>query len=291
MIGGAFAPPGSDREPNERERFIQALKAHTSIRVHHPEGLFDELILSDRLNLIELENVLASSVDVVVMCVESPGSFVELGAFATSHTLAPKLLVIMDRAYRKDKSFINMGPLRYLKVNKWGKVLWHRFTTPPSEHMIQQIQDFARERRAATPLPRIWKSPIRLEVLIHLLVMIYQPIAEHELLAVVDWIARDSQEEEDTVDLAIVQSISRAVIQKLCTDGSIKRELRARPNFKKLRVGSRSKLITYPTHLSLGSEWNDILALYFDHRFIPDLQKQLMEWRINAMNAMLRIER
>lgn len=90
------------------------------IDIVYPEDIFDELLYNPRSNnLLSLENLLADSVDAVVVIPESPGSFTELGAFANNERLRKKLICVVDRKYKKNKSFINQGPLRLIReVNK-----------------------------------------------------------------------------------------------------------------------------------------------------------------------------
>lgn len=90
----------------------------------YPEDIFDELLYSSRSkDLMSLENLLADSVDVVLMSPESPGSFAELGAFANNEKLRKKMVCIIDEKYRKNKSFINQGPIKLIKkANKDGVV-------------------------------------------------------------------------------------------------------------------------------------------------------------------------
>ena len=63
-------------------------------------------------DLFELENYLAHLADVIVLFVESPGSIAELGAFAASDTLRPKLLAVRNTFYASEQSFIADGPIR-----------------------------------------------------------------------------------------------------------------------------------------------------------------------------------
>ena len=63
-------------------------------------------------DLLELENYLAHLADVIVLFVESPGSIAELGAFAASDTLRPKLLAVRNTFYASEQSFIADGPIR-----------------------------------------------------------------------------------------------------------------------------------------------------------------------------------
>ncbi|MDD4215049.1 MAG: retron St85 family effector protein [Bacteroidales bacterium] len=88
----------------------------------YPEDIFEELLYSSHSNdLLTLENLLAESVDAIVIIPESPGSFTELGAFANDENLRTKLICIVDKKYKKNKSFINQGPLKLVKkTNKNG---------------------------------------------------------------------------------------------------------------------------------------------------------------------------
>jgi len=90
----------------------------------YPEDIFDELLYSSRSkDLLSLENLLADSVDVIMIIPESPGSFAELGAFANNEKLRAKIVCLIDEKYKKNKSFINQGPLKLIKkANKNGVV-------------------------------------------------------------------------------------------------------------------------------------------------------------------------
>lgn len=90
----------------------------------YPEDIFDELLYSSkRKDLLSLENLLAKSVDIVLIVPESPGSFAELGAFANNPILRKQIVCVLDKKYKKKKSFINQGPIKLIKsVNKNGVV-------------------------------------------------------------------------------------------------------------------------------------------------------------------------
>ena len=66
-------------------------------------------------DLLELENYLAHLADVIVLFVESPGSIAELGAFAASDALRPKLLAVRNTFYDSEQSFIADGPIRKIR--------------------------------------------------------------------------------------------------------------------------------------------------------------------------------
>ena len=88
----------------------------------YPEDIFDELLYSSKSkDLLSLENMLAESVDVILIIPESPGSFAELGAFSSNKKLRRKIVCVVNNKYKKNKSFINQGPIKLIKdSNKQG---------------------------------------------------------------------------------------------------------------------------------------------------------------------------
>lgn len=90
----------------------------------YPEEIFDELLYSLKTkDLLSLESLLADSVDAIVLIPESPGSYAELGAFANDEKLRKKMICVIDKKYKKNKSFINQGPLKLVKKeNSFGLV-------------------------------------------------------------------------------------------------------------------------------------------------------------------------
>lgn len=117
---------GADRtqKDNIRYKIAEALKWRFWTDIIYPEDIFDELLYSSKTkDLLSLEGLLADSVDAIVLIPESPGSFAELGAFANDELLRIKLICIVDKKYKKDKSFINQGPLKLVKkANPFGLI-------------------------------------------------------------------------------------------------------------------------------------------------------------------------
>jgi len=66
------------------------------------------------LSALKMERDLAALADLVLVIVESPGTFAELGAFSLSDDLRKKLLPIVGIEYQGASSFIATGPLRWI---------------------------------------------------------------------------------------------------------------------------------------------------------------------------------
>lgn len=122
---------GSDLkdEKSMRSKILNSLKNDQTkdVAVSFPEHLFEDQFLQRSLNLLSLENLLAESVDAIVLCVESPGSLTELGAFSNNSLLNNKLIVYLDQKYEKDNSFINLGPVKFLKNKTLSEINYRPF--------------------------------------------------------------------------------------------------------------------------------------------------------------------
>lgn len=106
-----------------RHKMAEILKDYNRYELLYPEDLFDDLMAGQgQHSLLILEKILADSVDAIILFPESPGSFAELGAFASNEHLANKLICLGQKKYEKKKSFINYGPVRNIKDSKTGKI-------------------------------------------------------------------------------------------------------------------------------------------------------------------------
>ena len=65
--------------------------------------------------MLDVENEISAFADNIVVVLEGPSSFTELGAFSHNSELRKKLIVINDSKFRDSKSFINMGPIRAIE--------------------------------------------------------------------------------------------------------------------------------------------------------------------------------
>ncbi|MCO4209367.1 retron St85 family effector protein [Aeromonas hydrophila] len=118
-----------------RSKVANILGDKKRYRLLYPEDIFDDLLAGQgKYSLLNLESILAKSVDVIIICPESPGSFAELGAFSNNTELARKMIVLSDKKYKNAKSFINYGPYRLIKESKSGKVMQVKYDSLEAEH-------------------------------------------------------------------------------------------------------------------------------------------------------------
>lgn len=126
---------------------VRSMIEEKNIRVLYPEDLFMEILTSNRSeNLLSLENLLAENSDIICVLPESPGSLVELGAFTNNKKTLDKLFVFMDKKFEKDKSFIIMGPIKYIK-NKQGS---ERVVFYDKKKLQKGVQDLLKKFKRVT---------------------------------------------------------------------------------------------------------------------------------------------
>lgn len=90
-------------------------KYDQDLAVFYAEDVWRQIAASSSaLNALQMEEYLANLADILIILVESPGTFAELGAFSLSEVLRKKLLPILDSRYKNDQSFIETGPVRWI---------------------------------------------------------------------------------------------------------------------------------------------------------------------------------
>lgn len=144
-----------------RYKMAQLLNEYRQYELLFPEDIFDDLMTGQgQYSLLDLENLLAESVDAIVILPESPGSLAELGAFANNEDLANRIICIGQQKYSKKKSFINYGPIRLIKNSRTGKVLNIRYDELDSPADKVKIYRRIRESLAQITL----RNPIKKDV-------------------------------------------------------------------------------------------------------------------------------
>lgn len=153
--------------------------------VYYPEDMFIELILGhQKQDLLTLENLLADSVNAVVILLQSPGTFTELGAFTNYEKLRDKLIVIIDPRFARTRSFINFGPIRYLKTKTKSKVLSVPMDSSNLYKLVKQIADAARDVAAYSSPVRDLSNPIFAYRFCLALIYIFEPIPKDAIFII-----------------------------------------------------------------------------------------------------------
>lgn len=108
-----------------RHLIYEEIKDNPRYNVVFPEWLFSNLLAMKEYNLFDLENDLALNVDAIVLPLEGLGTMAELGAFASFDKLRAKIIVINDQKYRRDRSFITLGPVSVIMSEDKRNVIYY----------------------------------------------------------------------------------------------------------------------------------------------------------------------
>ncbi len=140
---------------------ISITRSQYRYKVYYPEDMFVELMLGhDKKDLLSLENMLAESSHSVTILVNSPGTFTELGAFANHPKLKNKLILLVDNKYKKSKSFISLGPIRYLQKKTASKVVYLPLNQDNIRNITKAITVVCRDIAKKNPPNASLSNPI-----------------------------------------------------------------------------------------------------------------------------------
>ena len=105
--------------------FLEKNISHSHIII--AEQFFHEYQKNSKTkNSLDFEHVLSDISEKIIIILESPGAICELGAFS-NEALRKKLIVINDKNFQNEPSFINTGPLAAIKECSGNdKVIWYK---------------------------------------------------------------------------------------------------------------------------------------------------------------------
>ncbi len=187
---------------------IAATRSKYRYSIHYPEDMFVEQILGhQRQDLLTLENLLARSVSAVVILVQSPGTFTELGAFSNHPHLKNKLIVIMDPRYRKSQNFINTGPIRHLKKMTSSHVLYEEMNDSNLKILTKKITQGAREIGAKHPPQIDLTNPIVCYEFYLALIYTFDPIPKFAIFKLVRALQPSGETEALTAAETVINSL------------------------------------------------------------------------------------
>ena len=209
--GGVFRPRedvkfvflcGANRAPGHLSKRRELLMEFSKSRLPYTKFFlaetFFDLLKSEghRENILDAETELSGLSDHIIILLESESAFCELGAFATSHELRKKIVVINDISHKDSNSFINQGPIKAIEeVSGRDNVLYYRMTSEgktygdaigeifsPLHSLLHKDPTIKRSRvETINPNQHFNKDSVRF---VHDLVFLTNPIYFNELLEV-----------------------------------------------------------------------------------------------------------
>jgi len=116
---------GANKTPKEISERRKALMEFSITHLPHTRFFLAEKMFSTlkeeghKGNILDVENLISDFSDYILIILESPSAFAELGAFS-HNALRSKLVVINSLEFIKEESFINLGPIKAIE-EKSGK--------------------------------------------------------------------------------------------------------------------------------------------------------------------------
>lgn len=221
----------------------------------YPEDIFDELLYSSQSkDLLTLENLLADSVDAIVLIPESPGSFAELGAFANDEKLRQKIICVIDKKYRKDKSFINQGPVKLVKkANKSGII----FIDPSKMNTeVEKISSSLNKIKKSSSKVKDKVSLLQLDNYLLPAIYLLEPVSKDTLKNIVGFATNDETNSFQATTTALTMLTKKKQIE--LTNSKYKLTLLGKNKFLSLRKTS-SRIKTQEEKIALDNIRLEIL--------------------------------
>lgn len=200
-----------------RYKLANLLSEYKRYELIYPEDLFDDLLAGQgKFNLLTMENILAYSVDAIVILPESPGSFAELGAFANNELLARKTICIAESKYKAKKSFINQGPIKLIQKSKSGKVYFFDYKDFEDDEVKQKryrsLDEGVRDIRKENPAERKVTNILEVENFILPCIYLMDNIKTGELIGLVQ---AATEKEKVLSEIAVRSSLSKLIKKAL----------------------------------------------------------------------------
>lgn len=256
----------SENTPSVRRTALKAFiqKNSATSTVIYAEGVFGELRkYGSQKNALDLEHKIAKIADKVIIVLESPSSYCELGAFA-HETLRKKLIVINDSQFKLSESFINLGPIAAVKEVK-SPVIWY----PMSKNGIAVLDGigsaFPEILRAVDHTSRVgdrveYALLSSLEIdksclyFVHDLVLLAGPISHAEIALILKHIFGDKDFDTLKSLLGVLRE-SKLVTTRQMKDGSWIYSASTPELFLQYRVDVNALMAAFRTHhLKANSE-------------------------------------
>lgn len=180
---------------------------HFPIKIFYPEDLVIDMFNNTKdADLLSFEKFLADHSHIIVIICESPGALVELGAFTNNEYTKNKVIASIDKKRLKDKSFIMLGPIRYLKKhNRYNVVEYTSNTNKFVDDLIKKIRDKHKKENMVVNVSI--NTIIGMYYLIQILLYYFKSLTWENLLRYVERISKEENIGMKKLDLVINASL------------------------------------------------------------------------------------
>lgn len=163
-------------------------------------------------DLLQFESDIAGIATLIIICLESPGSLVELGLFCMDSETAKKLVIIAPlEQTKKEDSFIFLGPLTNIKQKNQNSILiypWPSKDTMNYEHIEYIFQDIKSALESSPKSQQFRKErSAHIAFIIHDVIILSNPITITEIELALTALDIDIQKKELTRLLYLLEKI------------------------------------------------------------------------------------
>ena len=183
---------------------------YAKFNVVYPELIFATLLNQKDSNLLELEDELASYVDLIIIPLEGQGTLAEIGAFAVNKKLLPKIIAINDIRYKNVKSFINLGPIDLIKKTNPNNLFY--FTKGREKDILKNLIDSISSKRFQKKDSYDLVNIFNLSRYLFYLIAIFQPLTKEQMFIRLNKLTEEI--ENSKIKLRYIDASIKILVQK-----------------------------------------------------------------------------
>jgi len=233
-------------EATLRNALREKFETEKNISIMYPEDLFIDIFnRTKHYDMLYLEKFLAHNCDIICIICEdnSPGAFVELGAFTNNSDTFEKVFAMVQAKYKTHKSFIMLGPIKYIQQKNKDNVLY--YSSDVEETYKELLKRFKNKlRQKDKPRDKDIDSIIGQYYFILMVVYFYKTIPVKDLIKYIKYIIDVYEFKIEDFDL-----LYSASLKQLYKDKMIVKNLYSSADFYSLTDKGKSKF--YNTFESL----------------------------------------
>jgi predicted transcriptional regulator len=163
-------------------------------KIFYPEDLLIEVLNKTRgADLLSYEQLLANNSHMIVIVCESAGALVELGAFTNNEYTVDKVIAAVDKKRIKDKSFIMLGPIKYLKKrNKYSVTEYGQNIDEFVDRLSKNIRDKNKINNGKNNMINL-STIVGLHYFIQLILYYFKILNSHELVKCIKYVSKEDE--------------------------------------------------------------------------------------------------
>ena len=131
-----------------------------------------------------------------------------MGAFSNHESLCNKLVIVIDNIYRGKRSFISLGPLRFLKTQTTSKVIYSDIKFENLAKLTKLIAEAARDIPRRTTAMDFLANPISSLRFYLALIYVFEPFPRTLLLDILSRLSPDNLDTVHTVSQTVTNYLA-----------------------------------------------------------------------------------